>query len=56
MTSAVSEMPYDAEERAKSQIRELGSQFDALLKARSKLLVGDELLKLLQLDSEMALI
>ncbi len=55
MTSAVSDTFYDAEERAKSQIRELGSQFDALLKSKSKVLSGDDLLQALKMDSEMVL-
>ncbi len=55
LTSAMSETFYDAEERAKSQIRELASQFDALLSSKSKILTGNELLSLLQIDSEMVL-
>jgi len=53
LTTSVSDTFYDAEEKAKSQIRELSSQFDALLKSRSKIIVGNELIELLQLDSEM---
>ncbi len=55
MTSSLSETIYDAEERAKSQIRELSSQFDALLKSKSKIVTGNELITLLQIDSEMML-
>lgn len=53
MTSSISESVYEAEERAKSQIRELSSQFDALLKSKSKVVTGNELIDLLKLDSEM---
>jgi hypothetical protein len=53
LTTSVSDTFYDAEERAKSQIRELSSQFDALLKSNSRIIVGTELIELLQLDSEM---
>lgn len=53
MTTAVSESRFDAEERAKSQIRELASQFDALLSAKSRILQGNELLRILEIDSSM---
>lgn len=55
MTSSISDSVFASEERAKSQIRELSSQFDALLKASSRILSGDELLALLELDSSMVL-
>ena len=51
MTTAVSDSLFSAEERSKSQIRELSSQFDAILKSRSRLLGGAELLELLKIDS-----
>jgi len=51
MTTAVSESRFDSEERAKSQIRELSSQFDALLSSRSRQLRGNELLRILEIDS-----
>lgn len=54
-TTAVSDTFYDAEERAKSQIRELSSQFDALLKSKSRIMDGNELLDLLKVDSEMVM-
>jgi hypothetical protein len=53
MSSASSQNEYDAEEKAKSQIRELSSHFDALLGSRSKKMEGEELLSLLQFDSSM---
>ncbi len=53
LTTSVSDTFYDAEEKAKSQIRELSSQFDALLKSKSKIVTGNELVELLQFDSEM---
>lgn len=55
MTTAVSESRFDAEERAKSQIRELASQFDALLSSNSRLLQGNDLLQILELDSSMVM-
>ncbi len=55
MTSAVSESLYDAEERAKHQIRELSSQFDALLGSSSKVLTGSDLLRIMEIDSSMML-
>ncbi len=55
MTTAVSESRFDAEERAKSQIRELSSQFDALLSSKSRMLQGNELLRILELDSSMVM-
>ena len=51
MTCAAAETTYDAEERAKSRMRELSSQFDALLKSRSRVVKGSDLLELLKLDS-----
>ncbi len=55
MTTAVSESRFDAEERAKSQIRELSSQFDALLSSKSRMLHGNDLLRILELDSSMVM-
>jgi len=54
-TSAVSESRYDAEERAKSQLRELSGQFDALLGSNSRALVGSELLEVLMIDGNAAI-
>ena len=51
VTCAVSDTSYDAEEQAKSRIRELSSQFDGLLKSKSMVLKGPDLLDLLKLDS-----
>jgi hypothetical protein len=48
---AVSDTSYDAEEQAKSRIRELSSQFDGILKSKSRVLKGPDLLDLLKLDS-----
>jgi hypothetical protein len=53
-TSARSESRSAAEERAKSQIRELASEFGALLNSDSRILSGGELLEALEIDSMMA--
>ena len=54
-TTAASESTYDAEERARSQIRELSSKFDALLGSKSEMVSGDELLAVMRIDSGMAM-
>lgn len=51
VTSARSESRFTAEERAKSQIRELASEFGALLNSDSQILTGNELLNLIEIDS-----
>ncbi|MCL5430445.1 MAG: hypothetical protein M1504_03125 [Candidatus Marsarchaeota archaeon] len=51
--TAVADSTYGAQERAISRIRELSSQFDAVLGSRSKQIGGDELLHLLKIDSYM---
>jgi hypothetical protein len=51
MTSAVSENKFNAQERAKSQLRELASQFGALLGTKSEMLDGNDLIQLLKFDS-----
>jgi hypothetical protein len=53
-TSARSESRSAAEERAKSQIRELASEFGALLNSDSCILSGIELLDALEIDSMIA--
>lgn len=55
-TTAVSESKYDAEEKAKSQIRELTSQFDALLNSKGRIVNGTELLDIMKIDSSMVLV
>ncbi len=51
--SAESESAYAAEESAISHIRELSSQFDALLGSRSRILSGSELADVISLDVTM---
>lgn len=51
MTSAVSENRFAAQERAKSQIRELAGEFGALLSSKAEILSGNELLEVLKFDS-----
>jgi hypothetical protein len=51
MTSAISKNRFIAQERAKSQIRELASEFGALLGSKSEILSGNELLDILKFDS-----
>jgi len=51
MTSATSDNRFVAQERAKSQIRELASEFGALLGSKADILAGNDLLELLKLDS-----
>lgn len=50
-TSAKSESGFAAEEHAKSQIRELASEFGALLNSNPQILTGNELLDVLEIDS-----
>jgi hypothetical protein len=52
-TSARSESRFVAEERAKSQVRELASEFGALLNSDPQVLGGNELLDALEIDSMM---
>lgn len=54
ITTAFSESKTIAQERAKSQIRELASEFGALVGTRSEVLSGDELLNLLKFNSVMS--
>ena len=51
MTSAVSDNRFAAQERAKSQIRELGGEFGALLNSKVEILSGNDLLEVLKFDS-----
>jgi hypothetical protein len=51
LTTAFSNTVSGAEERAKSQMRELCSEFDAVLNSTSEQIVGPALLQLLKLDS-----
>ncbi len=51
MTTAFSDTLSSAEEKAKSQIRELCSEFDATLNSTSEQIVGSDLIQLLKLDS-----
>lgn len=53
MTSSVSDSRFRAQESAKSQLRELSSEFGALLGSRAEILVGNDLVKLLKYDSTM---
>ncbi len=51
MTSAVSDNRFAAQERAKSQVRELVGEFGALLGSKAEILSGNELLEVLKFDS-----
>ena len=51
ITGAVSESRQHAQELAKSQIRELSSEFGALLGSESEPLSGNDLLELMEFDS-----
>ena len=51
MTSSISESRFTAQEAAKSQLRELVSEFGALLGYKSEIIEGDELLRILRFDS-----
>ncbi len=51
MTSAVSDNRLVSQERAKSQIRELASEFGALTGSKAVILSGNDLLDLLKFDS-----
>jgi hypothetical protein len=51
MTSSVSDSRFGAGERAKSQIRELSSQFSAMLGIKSSILSGNDLIDVLRFDS-----
>lgn len=53
MTSALSENKFNAQERAKSQLRELAGEFGALMGAKSEQLIGNDLLEVLRFDSTM---
>ena len=53
ITSAVSENRFAAQERAKSQICELASEFGALIGSKSEILSGEELVRVLKFDSTM---
>lgn len=55
MTTGVSDSVFSAEESAKAQIRELASQFDAILASKSEQVRGSDLIGLLELDSSMVL-
>jgi hypothetical protein len=51
ITSSISESKTIAQERARSQIRELASEFGALIGTKSEILSGDDLLTMLKFDS-----
>lgn len=51
MTSSVSENKFNAQEHARSQLRELSSQFGAIAGAHSTILEGNDLLDLLKFDA-----
>ncbi len=51
MTSAVSDNRFSAQERARSQIRELAGEFGALLSSKTEILSGNDLLDALRFDS-----
>ena len=53
LTSAISDNRFAAQERARSQIRELSSQFGALLGSRPEILTGNDLARILEFDSTM---
>lgn len=53
MTSAISESKLTAQERAKSQLRELVSEFGALIGVKSYILSGNDLVQILKFDSTM---
>ena len=55
MTSAISESRYRAEELAKSQARELSAEFDAAFNAKSKVVLGAELVGLMRFDSTLVI-
>lgn len=55
MTSALSENKFSAQERAKGQIRELGSHFSAITGSKLQVLEGNELLDLLEFDSSIVI-
>ena len=54
VTSAKSESRFSAEERARSQVRELAGEFGALLNSGFRVLTGNELLDALEMDSMVA--
>jgi hypothetical protein len=51
MTSAIADNRFAAQERAKSQVRELVGEFGALLGSKAEILAGNELLEVLRFDS-----
>lgn len=51
MTSAVSDSKFSAQENAKSQLRELVSEFGALIGTKSEILSGNDLLDQLKFDA-----
>lgn len=53
MTSSISDNKFSAQDRAKSQLRELVSEFGALLGVRCEILNGNDMLRLLKFDSAM---
>ncbi len=53
MTSAISDNKSVAQEQAKSQLRELASEFGALIGTRAEMLSGNELLDILKFDATM---
>ena len=51
MTSSSGQSRVLASERAKSQIRSVSAEFDAILNSRSTPICGDELARLIKIDS-----
>ncbi len=52
MTSALSENKFIAEEESKQHIKTITNQFNAIFSSYSEIVYGNELLRLLELDSE----
>lgn len=53
MTSAISDSKSNAQEKAKSQLRELVGEFGALLGSKAEILTGNDLIQLLKFDATM---
>ena len=51
MTSAVSESGFTAQEKAKSQLREITAEFSALAGSKAEILSGNDLVDILKFDS-----
>ncbi len=51
MTSAISESGFTAQEKAKSQLREITAEFSAIAGSKAEILSGNDLVDLLKFDS-----